>query len=73
MHRRAGRYGPADFLRSWLLGLDSGMRVTQEKSGKVAVWHWPVPAFGDQFHYCNYGEFIANSREAGPPHATAPA
>jgi hypothetical protein len=62
-NRQAGRYAEADFLRSLLLGLDEGMRVTQDAGGKVSLWHWPEPPFTEQFHYANYGEFIANGRE----------
>ena len=60
-NRRTRKFEIADFLRSWLLGIDTGMRVTIDRAGKVSLFHWPEPAFDDQFHYANYGEFQANS------------
>ena len=54
----------ADQIRDLLLRFDSGMKITVAKDGKVTLWHFPNPPFFDQLHYCNYGEFIANSEEA---------
>lgn len=56
-------YCCADVARDNLLKLDNGMKITQDPSGRVTLWHWPNPPFTDQFHYANYGEFIANSEE----------
>jgi hypothetical protein len=53
----------ADEDRDYLLSLDTGVRITQSRDGKISMFHWPSPPFEKQFHYCNYGEFIANSRE----------
>ena len=55
----------ADQFRHSLLIMDSGMRITIDKNGKVSLWHYPDPPFSNQFHYCNYNEFIANSEENG--------
>ena len=51
----------ADAIRDSLLSMDTGMKITVAKTGKVTLWHFPNPPFFDQFHFCNYGEFIANS------------
>jgi len=54
-------YMAADAIRESLLHLDSGMKINISPAGKISLWHWPAPPFTGQFHFCNYGEFIANS------------
>jgi hypothetical protein len=61
--REAEDWKVADLIRKELLAVDDGMKVTISKDGKVSLWHWPNPPFSDHLHYCNYGEFIANSEE----------
>lgn len=58
--RNRKEYKEADVLRQHLLRLDQGMRITQTETC-ITLWHWPVPAFSGEYHYCNYGEFVANS------------
>lgn len=53
----------ADQIRDNILAMDNGMKITVTKENKVSLWHFPNPPFFDQLHYCNYGEFIANSEE----------
>lgn len=53
----------ADSLRNALLAVDNGMKICFNRDNKVSLWHWPNPPFTDHLHYCNFGEFIANSEE----------
>ena len=61
--RKSKNWTETDALRDSLLAIDSGMEIRYHPNGKVSLWHVPNPAFTDQFHYANVGEFIANSRE----------
>ena len=59
--RNRGDFAKADQVRRAVLAVDSGMRVTVAKSGRVSLWHMPTPPCERQYHYLNYPEFLANS------------